>query len=222
MKDNKGKSKIKPVVIEDGVDTMSTSDFVDEFGAAALESANNFLPASANKDGVQENLQMVIEVAKQLTLERRSQSLTRLDVLKEQTDSLGDCVSIASEIYKNMPIPDHAYQLSALASAFNASLSQVDKMQDPVDVLNQINEQVMTMFNRFLKDLALEIDRVRKEFKGQYPGRETHIDESFNRMLKTMSPNTQELYDGLQSELRKILGIKRSSKAKGADREGSH
>lgn len=214
-----GLDLIKPVEIVDNADRLTTIDFVEEFGDSAFESAMANVPASAGAV-VETGLQTIIESAKELIKQREINSLSRLDVLKEQTDNLGNCVTIASEIYMSSPIPDHAYQLSALTSAFNASLSQVDKMQDPVQVFNQISDLMESMFREHVSKMAVGIDRIRKDLGKQHPDMVDSVNAHFMRMLKEMSPETAANYDKLQSELRKILGIKQRPKGQGPDPKG--
>lgn len=206
---------IKPVDIQENADRIS---FADEFGDSALVEAKALLPSGAGPQA-EMGLQAIIEGAKQIIKERKQEALTRVDILKEQTDSLGDCVTIASQIYMNAPIPDHAYQLSALTSAFNASLSQVEKMQDPVTVYNQINELMSTMFRDVVTKMANNIDRMRKDMGNKNPEMVYQINANFERMLKDISPEVEENYEHLQSELRKILGIRKGSKSKPGDKE---
>jgi hypothetical protein len=215
-----GMSMIKPVEILDNADKLTTRDFVDEFGDSAFESAMANVPQGAGP-GVETGLQAVINTAKDLMREREMQALSRLDVLKEQTDSLGRCVFLASQIYENAPIPDHAYQLSALASAFNASMAQVDKMNDPVQTYNQMSELMETMFREFVSKMAFGIDRIKKDLGKQNPEMVNSINAHFERMLREMSPDTSNNYDKLQSELRKILGIKQRKAGQGTDSKGS-
>lgn len=213
--DKKTKLKIKPVEIVESSDRMS---FVDEFGENALVQATSNLSPNASP-AVENNLQTIIEGAKAIIRERDSQALTRLDVLKEQTDSLGNCVTIASHIYQNSPIPDHAYQLTALASAFNASLSQVDKMQDPLNTYNELNALMATMFTEVIKKIVINIDRIRKDLSSKNPDVAKQIQESFERMLKDISPDTEASYEQMQHEIRKILGIRKSGKSQKSDKE---
>jgi hypothetical protein len=202
------KLNIKPVEIQGDVDRIS---FTDEFGDTALIEATAHIPKSASPTA-EMGLQAIIEGAKEIIRERKQEALSRVDILKEQTDSLGDCVTIASQIYMNAPIPDHAYQLSALTSAFNASLSQVEKMQDPVTVYNQLNELMGTMFRDVISKMSINIDRIRRDMGNKNPELTTQINANFERMLKDISPDTQEAYDNLQSELKKILGIRKGTK----------
>lgn len=212
MNDNKKPRilNITPVDIQDNADKTS---FADEFGDSALIEATANLPKGAGPIA-EMGLQAIIEGAKEIIKERKQEALSRIDILKEQTDSLGDCVTIASQIYFNAPIPDHAYQLSALTSAFNASLSQVEKMQDPVTVYNQINELMGTMFRDVVTKMSINIDRMRRDMGAKNPEMVYQINANFERMLKDISPDTQDAYDHLQSELRKILGIKKNTKTK--------
>ena len=210
---------IKPVEIEDNADRISTRDLVDEFGDSAFTTAMSNLPATAPQ-GMEGGLTAVIEAAKDLMREREANALSRVDVLKEQTDSLGRCVFLASQIYENSPIPDHAYQLSALTSAFNASLAQVDKMSDPVQTYNQLSELMEAMFTEFVSKMALGIDRVRKELGKQDPEMVNSINSHFERMLRDMSPETSQSYDKLQNELRKILGIRQKKPSDGSNPKG--
>jgi len=208
---------IQPVEIEDNADRLSTKDFIDEFGDSALASAMSNLPTTSNSASMEGGLQAVIDAAKDLMREREASALSRVDVLKEQTDSLGRCVFLASQIYENSPIPDHAYQLSALTSAFNASLAQVEKMNDPVQTFNQINELMEAMFTEFVSKMAVGIDRVRKDLGKQNPDLINSVNAHFERMLREMSPETSANYDKLQTELRKILGIRQKKPGNGSN-----
>ncbi len=207
---------IKPVDIQDNADRMS---FEDDFGDNALTTATAMLPSGASPQA-EMGLQAIIEGAKQIIKERRAESLSRVDILKEQTDGLGDCVTIASQIYLNAPIPDHAYQLSALTSAFNASLSQVEKMQDPVTTYEQLNELMAMMFKDVVTKIANNIDKMRRDMGNKNPEMIHQINANFERMLKDISPDVEENYERLQSEIRKILGIRKSSKSKSGSKEG--
>lgn len=209
MKNNKKKTgieMIKPVEIVDEADQISTQSFIDEFGDTAMEAAISHMPSKSSEGS---DLQTIIDNAKDLIKKREMESLSRLDVLKEQTDSLGSCVTIASEIYMNSPIPDHAYQLSALTSAFNASLSQVEKLNDPVMTYNQISEVMEAMFREFVSRMAGGIDRIRVDIGKQNPQMIGVINAHFERMLKDVSPDTAESYEKMQDEVKKILGIKK-------------
>jgi len=51
---------------------------------------------------------VVIDEARKMIEARKNEASSDLAMLRIQTDSLSECVQLAAEIYKNMPMPDHA------------------------------------------------------------------------------------------------------------------
>ena len=133
---------------------------------------------------------------------------SRREALENEVDVLAECVAIASEIYRSFPIPDNAYQLSSLVNAHNSSLSLLEKSKDPKVIMKDIEVLVKGMFNTVARSLTLEIDKTKKEFTQRFPDEKASVDIAFNRMFASVAPETQNLYDGLQDGLKKVLGIK--------------
>lgn len=151
---------------------------------------------------------VVLEQARQLIESRREEATSDLAMLRLQTDSLSECVQMAAEIYKHMPMPDHAYQLSALTTAYNSSLAQAEKMKDPELILDSIESVIEEMFTSLLKAMALEINKTKSEMQRLYPDSRVAIDDLMNRMLSAIAPESQRLYEELNNKLCKALGVK--------------
>ncbi len=137
---------------------------------------------------------------------------SRREVLENEVDTLAECVAIAAEIYRSFPIPDNAYQLSSLTNAHNSSLSQLEKMRDPKLVMKDIEVLIKGMFMSITRSLALEIDKTKKELSHRFPDEKTTIELAFNRIFTSVSPEAQNVYDGMQESLKKALGIKDARK----------
>lgn len=142
------------------------------------------------------------------TAEIMNQSQTKRDFLGAAVDNLAECKNLATEIYKAMPTPDNAYQLAALANAYINSLSAHEKMKDPIKILNDIEGQIKTMFTVTIKALVLEIEKTKKELQKSHPEDKVTIEDEFSRMVKAISPATQNIYSDLHGNLKSILGIK--------------
>ena len=154
---------------------------------------------------------VVIDQARKMIEARRNEATSDLAMLRIQTDSLSECVQLAAEIYKNMPMPDHAYQLSALTTAYNSSLAQSEKMKDPELILESIENVIQDMFTSLLKSLAMEINKTQTEMQRLYPDSKIAIEDLMDRMLSAISPESQRLYEQLSTKLYKALGVKPKS-----------
>lgn len=164
-------------------------------------------PKGGNSGGGKMDLK-VIDEARRLIETRKEEATSDLAMLRLQTDSLSECVQLAAEIYKNMPMPDHAYQLSALTTAYNSSLAQAEKMKDPELILDSIEDVIRDMFTSVLKSLAMEIQKTQTEMQRLYPDSRIAIEDLMNRMLSAISPESQRLYEELSIKLCKSLGVK--------------
>ena len=133
---------------------------------------------------------------------------THREILELEVNSLAECVGVATEIYKKNPLPDYAYQLAALSNAHKTSLQQLEKMKDPKTMVGEIEFQIRNMFMDIIKSMALEIDKTKKEMIRITPEHKTTLDDLFSRMLNAIQPETQNIYESLQRNLKKILGIR--------------
>jgi len=133
---------------------------------------------------------------------------THREILELEVNSLAECVGVATEIYKKNPLPDYAYQLAALSNAHKTSLQQLEKMKDPKTMVGEIEFQIRNMFMDIIKSMALEIDKTKKEMIRITPEYKTTLDDLFGRMLNAIQPETQNIYESLQRNLKKILGIR--------------
>lgn len=140
--------------------------------------------------------------------ERLSNCKTHREILESEVNSLAECVGVATEIYKKKPIPEFAFQLSSLINAHKATLQQLEKMKDPKAIVVDIESQIRTMFMAIIKAMALEIDKTKKEMSRLYPESRTTVDDLMARMLNAIQPETQQIYENLQKNLKKILGIR--------------
>ena len=136
------------------------------------------------------------------------QCSTHREVLEMEINSLAECVGVATEIYKKSPVPDFAYQLAALSNAHKATLQQLEKMKDPKIIVGEIEFQIRNMFMEIIKSMAIEIDKTKNEMARVAPEHRTTLDDLFGRMLNAIQPETQHLYDNLQKNLKRTLGIK--------------
>lgn len=151
----------------------------------------------------------LVEVYREEATAILSGAETRRDILELEIDELAECIAIATQIYKQFPIPDNAYQLASLTNAHNSSLTQLEKMKDPKQIAKEIEDLIKGMFTGIYRGLTLEIDKTKKELHSIYPQEKTTIDELFSKIFTAVSPDAQNLYDGLQAKLKKILGIKK-------------
>jgi hypothetical protein len=133
---------------------------------------------------------------------------THRDMIEAEVTSLAECVGVATELYKKNPIPDFAFQLTSLTNAHKATLQQLEKMKDPKMMLQDIENQIRHMFTSIVKAFAIEIDKTKKEMVRVYPEQRTTIEDLMSRMLNAIQPSTQQIYNDLNKNLRKILGIK--------------
>lgn len=133
---------------------------------------------------------------------------THREILEMEVNSLAECVGVATEIYKKSPVPDFAYQLASLSNAHKTTLQQLEKMKDPKAMVVEIEFQIRTMFVDVIKSMALEIDKTKKEMTRLAPEHRTTLEDLFGRMLNAIQPETQNIYENLQKNLKRILGIK--------------
>ena len=143
-----------------------------------------------------------------LVEDRLSACSTHREILELEVNSLAECVGVATEIYKKNPVPDYAYQLAALSNAHKTSLQQLEKMKDPKVMVGEIEFQIRNMFMDIIKSMALEIDKTKKEMVRLAPDHRTTLDDLFGRMLNAIQPETQNIYENLQKNLKRIIGIK--------------
>lgn len=133
---------------------------------------------------------------------------THREILEAEANSLAECVGVATELYKKNPVPDYAFQLSSLTNAHKAILQQLEKMKDPRVILQDIESQIRTMFMTIVKAFAIEIDKTKKEMIRVAPDHKTTIDDLIGRMLNAIQPETQNVYDDVNKNLKRILGIR--------------
>jgi len=133
---------------------------------------------------------------------------THREILESEVNSLAECVGVAMELYKKNPVPDFAFQLSSLTNAHKTTLQQLEKMKDPKIIIQEIEGHIRTMFMSIIKAMALEIDKTKKEMVKIYPEQRLNIDDLFSRMLNGIQPETQHIYDDLNKNLKRVLGIK--------------
>ena len=133
---------------------------------------------------------------------------TPRDVIKVQSDTLAECVGIASEIYKEDPNPDNSYALAALRNAHGAAVTQLHKMTDPEELRKGVQDLFMKTFQDTARAMMLEIDKTKRNLAVRYPDDKSTIEDLFNRMINSIEPETQVLYEGLEKNLKKILEIK--------------
>ena len=176
--------------------------FQDVFGEAAIPAPNIApLPSKVSSP----------EVAR--TYQERITTLlkdchTRRDVQEIEVDTLAECMLISSEIYKENPTSDNAYQLAALTSAHKISLSQLEKMIDPQKQLENTEELIRGMFVDVVKAMILQMDRIKQDFVGRYPAERTTITDMFTRMVSSIQPEAQNIYNGFHDKLKKSQGFK--------------
>lgn len=139
-----------------------------------------------------------------------SQCTTHREILEQELNSLAECVGVATEIYKKSPIPDFAYQLAALSNAHKSALQQLEKMKDPKLIVYDIEQHIRIMFMDIIKAMAIEMDKTKKEMIRLTPEHKITLEDLFGRMLNAIQPETQKIYENLQSNLKKTLGIRTS------------
>jgi hypothetical protein len=133
---------------------------------------------------------------------------TRRDVQEIEVDTLAECALVATEIYKEKPCPDNAYQLAALTSAHRIALNQLEKMHDPEKQLEDTEDLIRNMFTELVKAMIFQIDRTKQDFLTKYPGDKSGVNEMFTRMVASIQPESQNIYDGFRGKLKKSLGFK--------------
>jgi len=134
---------------------------------------------------------------------------SRREVLEVEVDTLAECASLAAEIFKQSPVPDNAYQLTALTSAHNTAINQLEKLKDPTLVLGDLERLIRKMLVEVVQTLALEINKAKVDFTNLYPKDALTINEVFSRMLDAIQPQTSAMYDELHKSLKGILGLKK-------------
>jgi hypothetical protein len=132
-----------------------------------------------------------------------------VDVLKYSLDKLSQCMAIATAYYRQKPVPDNAYQLAALTSSYNNTYALLEKQKDPVRVIEEISEHIKIAFMKILHAMALAINTTKGELLSKYPDDRSTVEDSFGRMLEAIQPQSQGVFDDLESFLRATLGVKR-------------
>jgi len=186
---------------------------VDTLGDNALLEG---VPQKVNKKSFFDNIKgMNIKIdpeeltaMQNLVESKLGQCSTHREVLEMEINSLAECVGVATEIYKKSPVPDFAYQLAALSNAHKTTLQQLEKMKDPKIIVGEIEFQIRNMFMEIIKSMAIEIDKTKNEMARVAPEHRTTLDDLFGRMLNAIQPETQHLYDNLQKNLKRTLGIR--------------
>jgi len=140
--------------------------------------------------------------------DRLSRCATNRDIIELEVTSLAECVGIATEIYRKNPVPDFAYQLASLSNAHKATLQQLEKMKDPKVMVGEIEFQIRNMFMGVVKAMAVEIDKTKREMVRLAPEHKNTLEDLFSRMLNAIQPETQNIYDNLQKNLKRTMGIK--------------
>lgn len=134
---------------------------------------------------------------------------TKRDILEHEVNNLAECISISTEIYKSNPVPDNAYQISALMNAYNSSLSQLEKMKDPKETMADIESIIKEIFTGIIRTMALEIENTKKEWNIRFPDERATIEQNFKKMLDAIQPETQKIYENLVPKLKNALGIRK-------------
>lgn len=200
------KSKSKPSTTSKKTSKKKNKDIKDPLGDSIAA-----IPKPPGKKGKGNEPAMdlaVVEEARKMIEARKAEATSDLAMLRLQTDSLSECVQMAAELYKNIPLPDNAYQLSALTTAYNSSLSQAEKMKDPEVIIEDLEDIIKEMFTSLLKSLAMEIKKTQTEMQRLYPEQRTAIEDLMDRMLSAIAPESQTLYDELYVKMCKALGVK--------------
>jgi hypothetical protein len=186
-------------------------DILNDFGESKPNSSHP--PKSSNAGGnflvaqITNNPDLVLEyhhIAQQLL----SGCTTQREILEKKVDDLAESVMIASQIYKQFPIPDNAYSLSSLNNAHNSTVTLLEKVKDPKKQLSSIEILIKNMFTALARTFTIEVDRAKKEFVKLYPNDKSTIEEIFNRMFSAVGPESTQLYSDLYDQLKKSLEIK--------------
>jgi len=133
---------------------------------------------------------------------------THREMLELEVNSLAECVGIARALFLENPMLDNSYQLTALINARKAALAQLEKMKDPEEMLSGIEQHIRGMFTDIVKAMASEMDKTRRELLLLLPDDKPTVDDLFDRMMNTIQPETQNIYNDLRLSLKKILGIR--------------
>lgn len=137
-----------------------------------------------------------------------SKCKTQREALELEVESLSECVGMAIEIFKNKPVSDNSFQVTALVNAHKAALAQLEKMKDPETILGDIEIHIRSMFTSIVKALAFEMDKTKRELLLQFPDEKATVEDMFSRMTNSIQPETQNIYADLRLALKKILGIR--------------
>jgi len=174
----------------------------------------NIQPALLNKNTSEKyakilNVDPDILAEIQINVEQKlANCSTHREMLEVEINSLAECVGVATELYKRRPVPDFAFQLASLSQAHKSSLQQLERMKDPKAIVGEIESQIRTMFMAIVKAMALEMDKTKKEMIRLNPESKNTVEDLFGRMLNSIQPETQNIYDDLQKNLKRILGIR--------------
>ena len=133
---------------------------------------------------------------------------TQREMLELEVNALAECVGIAKALFLSNPIPDNSYQLTALTNARKAALGQLEKMKDPQETLYDIEQHIRLMFTDIVKAMALDMDRAKRELLLLIPDEKPTVEDLFSRMMNSIQPETQNIYNDLRASLKKILGIR--------------
>jgi hypothetical protein len=136
---------------------------------------------------------------------------TQRQLLEKESQMLAECSLVASMIFQKNPIPDHAYQLSALANAHRSALAQLEKMADPETNLKEISKVIRDMYMLLIQSMTSEVDKLKREFVNLYPNEKSTLDDMFRRLTISIQPETRNLFQGLDAKLKKALSIKGSA-----------
>lgn len=151
----------------------------------------------------------LVDTYRAIATQQLSGMTTKKEVLDAQASKLSECVAIAAEIYKHMPVPDHAYQLAALSAAFNSTVSQHERMRDANLEMDQINTLLRDLLQNVLRSLAVEIEKAKSEFSRLNPELKSTHDDIFKRMTDAVAPDSKKFYDDMAERVKAILGIKK-------------
>jgi hypothetical protein len=140
--------------------------------------------------------------------DRMATCSTQREILEQELTEITECLGIATEMYKMTPVPDYAYSLAALANTHRSFLAQLEKMMDPKTIMNGLNDIIQEMFVKIVRSMTEEITKTKNELGSLDPKMKATVEESFKRMVDSIQPGTQKLFDDLESSLKKTLGIK--------------
>lgn len=164
-------------------------------------------PIAPLKKNSKVKTQEIQEIRDRVTLALKD-CKTQREALEMEVNSLSECVAMAIEIFKDKPVSDHSFQVTALVNAHKSALAQLEKMKDPEQILTDIEVHIRSMFTAIVKALAYEIDKTKREFILQFPDEKATVEDMFARMMNSIQPETQNIYVDLRMALKKILGIR--------------